>query len=157
MEIVYTCNHEDCKLICKNISCRNCIIQCHRHKIELDRTFNVNEHSYTINADTEDSLRFIVRHSGIPLSCEDCKSDLTDHQTLHKIYHGRCKFCRQIMEPFDYYHVITTEDYDEALTQIAFRAKVTCATCLRMFEHPTTTRRHEQTIHEKSKSNQCNE
>ena len=174
MALVYTCNHlkcsiycsckicqsikpENCKLICKNFSCPKCIPQCPKHKIGLDRVFNIKTHCYSIIADSELCIRFVVKHSGIPISCKDCRSDLMDHLTLHKIYHTHCKFCRQILAPFDYYHVVTTEDYTLALEKIAFRAKITCAICLKMFMTPKSRRRHEKSIHEKAQTYQCDD
>ena len=172
MAIVYTCNHlkcsiycsckicnssnkADCLLICKNYSCKECIPQCPEHKIGLDRTFSVEEHCYSIKSDYDDSVKFVVKHSGIPLSCKNCRIDLADHQQLHKVFHSRCKFCKQLMSPFDYHHVVTTEDYALALDKISFRANVTCAMCLKMFADPAKRRRHEKSIHEKTPTYKC--
>ena len=34
------------------------------------------------------------KYAHIPKSCQACSKDLFDHQLYHKIFHSRCKFCR---------------------------------------------------------------
>ena len=51
------------------------------------------------------------------------------------------------MAPYDYYNIESIEDYGEALEGIAYRGKITCAVCLKMFEQPSDCKRHEETVH----------
>ena len=171
MSIFYTCNQlkcsimcsckictstdKNCKLVCRNCPCPRCIPQCPKHRIGLDRAFDIAKHEYSIKAVANDQVKFVVKHTGIPLTCDDCSKDLIDHQTYHKIFHTRCKFCSQIMAPYSFYHVIEIEEYWLAMKKVAKRADKTCSTCLKMFDKASNRRRHEETIHEKTAPFQC--
>ena len=126
MAILYTCTKQkcsircsckicsssiqkSCKTKCGNYPCAGCITQCLKHRIGLDRAFDLEKHCYSLKVDLENYIKFIVKHTDIPLECNDCQNDLTDHQKYHKIFHGRCKFCKQLMAPFNFYHTVTTD------------------------------------------------
>ena len=163
MGIVYTCTQHRCSIkcsckvctsdrnecykVCGQWPCQRCTPQCPKHRVGLDRAFNLSKHSYSIKADSNKVVKFMIKHTDIPIDCSECKNDLTDHQSFHRVYHSRCKYCRQLMAPYDYYSAKTVEDYGAALEKIAFRGKVTCAVCLKMFDQPSNCKRHEVVVH----------
>ena len=51
------------------------------------------------------------------------------------------------MAPYNYHNISSKEDYGAALEEIASRAKITCAVCIKMFEQPSDCKRHEETVH----------
>ena len=173
MGIVYTCSQLKCSIhcsckVCTSIRiecykfcgqwpCIRCTSQCPKHRIGLDRAFNSTKHSYSIKADSIKSVKFMVKHTDIPIDCSDCQDDLEDHQALHKVFHSRCKYCRQLMAPYDYYNVKTVGDYGTALESIAFRGKLTCAVCLKMFDQPSNCKRHEEAVHDGNGPHGCKE
>ena len=173
MSLIYTCNKlkcsilcsckictslkKDCKLICRNYPCPRCTPQCPKHRIGLDRAFDIDKHEYSVKAIANRAIKFIVKHTDIPLDCEQCRNDLIDHLTFHKIFHTRCKFCKQLMAPYSFYHVIKLEDYWQAMDKVARRANLTCASCLKMFQEPRNRRRHEEALHEMKSPFGCND
>ena len=172
MSIVYTCSQLKCSVncsckvctserykcykVCGQWPCIQCTSQCPKHhRVGLDRAYNEEEHSYSIKAESIKAVKFMVKHTDIPKDCNDCQDDLMDHQTFHRVFHSRCKFCRQVLAPYDYYDVQTVEDYGTALEEISFRGKLTCAICLKMFMQPSDSKRHKQTVHGGKGSHGC--
>ena len=164
MAIVYTCSRykcsikctckicssdrQDCRRKCSFRPCSVCTLQCPRHKIELDRKFEQEIHAFTLKVDEKDTLKFVVKHAGIPTDCIDCADDLRDHQIFHKIFHVFCKFCRQLLIPFSLGNITKIEDFVGANNKAMKQSLLTCKECNKIFNDNYSRKRHESTVHE---------
>jgi hypothetical protein len=173
MAIVYTCDmskcaikcacklcsskRNDCRRKCGYSPCKVCILQCPRHKVELERTFNHKEHAFTVKVDVRGTIKFLVKHAGIPKECEECSDDLKDHRVYHKVFHGFCKYCRQLMIPFNYRDVRSYRQYVDARKSVLRDYGRTCAFCNKVFYDTYNRQKHEVTIHEGAGKFSCDE
>ena len=166
MEVLYTCQFQKCLIICpcsicknkgencrykcKDFQCNDCESQCTQHALKLPRLFNLKEDQFTIITDKIEEYRFAVPHAGIPSSCEFCSKDVLEHQALHLVFHGRCKFCLNEMRYLEYKKiVITLEDYRLVTKFLRQKDKTTCSHCFIKNQDIYARKKHEETVHEK--------
>ena len=163
MGIVYTCNQMKCSLLCpckictnkldncrrkcSDFPCLSCTEQCSQHKIDIDRKYDVTKHAYTLKVDTKDKIKFTVLHAGIPKQCVECENDLTDHRVYHKVFHTRCKYCRQLLVPLVSEKILTIKDYVTAKEAKLAKSRYTCETCHKLFYDYFSRTRHEELVH----------
>ena len=173
MAIMYTCDmskcaikcpckicmskRKDCRRKCGYEPCQVCILQCPQHKLELDRKFCHSQHAFTLKVNTDDRIRYVVKHAGIPRDCEDCASDLKDHRMFHRVFHGFCKYCRQLLIPFKFGNVSSYKSYVTAKKAAEKDFDRTCATCTKVFADGYNRKRHETTVHENLGKFECDE
>ena len=173
MAIVYTCDmskcaikctckiclskRKDCRRKCGYEPCQVCILQCSQHKIELDRKFCHSQHAFTLKVNTDGRIRYIVKHAGIPRDCEECARDLKDHRMFHRVFHGFCKYCRQLLVPYKFGNVCSYKSYLAARKCAEKDFDRTCAKCNKVFADGYNRRRHETTVHEDSGKFECDE
>ena len=173
MGLVYTCQdgrclvhcccavcmdqRTNCRNICKMNICKNCSSQCSEHKIKLERLFDAKTDQFTLITSRFDAHRYAVPHAGIPLDCEQCQQDLLDHQTLHVVFHMRCKFCRSATRPYEAEIGGSSLHYMDKEKEIRRREDISCEFCFNIFSDKYARIRHEKTEHEKSltKKFQC--
>ena len=62
--------HQSAMTAGANAATRLAKLQCPRHKVELERTFNHKEHAFTVKVDARGTIKFLVKHAGIPKECE---------------------------------------------------------------------------------------
>ena len=111
MSVVYTCQLHSCVIKCpcnvcratpgdccnsrqSRLNCKTCNPQCSAHQITDPYTFNPSHDLYTIVTESMTKYRHAYGYAGIPKSCEQCVTDLSDHQVLHLVSHDMCRFCR---------------------------------------------------------------
>ena len=173
MAIMYTCDmsqcaikcpckiclskRKDCRRKCGYEPCQICILQCPQHKIQLDRKFCHSQHAFTLKVNTDGRIRYVVKHAGIPRDCEECASDLKDHRMFHRVFHGVCKYCKQLLVPFKFGNVCSYKSYLAARKGAEKDFDRTCATCNKVFADGYNRRRHETTVHEDSGKFECDE
>ena len=142
----------NCRNICKTTICKNCSSQCSEHKIKFERLFNVKTDQFTLVTSRLDAYRYAVPHAGIPLDCHQCQQDLLDHQTLHVVYHMRCKFCRSASRPYETKIGGLSVHYMDREKEIKRREDICCQYCFNIFSDKYARIRHEKTEHEKSET-----
>ena len=109
--IFYNCQYGNCEMDCQcklcetpskcsNKSCIDspcpaCDLQCISHVILPMRNFT-EEHLFTIVAGKKEESIICAykKYPGVLKSCQFCKENLENHETYHKVFHLRCKFCR---------------------------------------------------------------
>ena len=154
----YTCNKGNCKIPCPCPQCHLDLPQCQEHKIKHGSLFNEKEHLISIRSSEEFCLdkgffkkSYIVKFSGIPLSCNNCVRDLQFHHSYHFEYHEKCRFCKQSW----FKHKAKDESDLKRLEkeEIDYFKRV-CPFCDKQFIHPFHAKRHVENEH-KSKKFQC--
>ena len=139
----------ECRQQCRGNPCQDCYPQCKLHRTELDRTFDINLHKFTVVSDDKKSSNYFVKHAGIPKDCLYCSKDLLDHQMFHFLSHQLCKFCLQLMAPILNSEILTSvEDYMKAKVGYSYHTNLTCAFCLKVFDKVIKRKIHEKTVHE---------
>ena len=146
-----------CTKACLSLPCNNCEEQCIEHNIGMPRTFNENENLFTIvtkKAKANGSYKTIdlpkktcmfVKFANISKSCEQCCSDLRDHEVFHKVFHFRCKFCRfQFARMKD---SVSFSDIRETKKWLNLVENDTCSTCYKIFNRKYDRIIHEKTVH----------
>ena len=115
------CNdkRENCKMQCKSEVCEGCNSQCSRHQLKLPRTFHPVRDHFTMVTHRLDGYLYAIPHAGIPTDCTVCTRDMVEHQTLHLVFHMRCRFCRHQMRPYEQQHILKMEDYKDAIKILA--------------------------------------
>ena len=172
MNILYTCKfhkciihcpcsictdkRENCKFQCKMKKCNICSSQCTEHELKMSRLFNVKTDHFTIVTENLDFFSYAVPHCGIPLNCEDCTKDVIEHQTLHLVFHLRCKFCLQLFKPFENEQIVTVSDFRSAENRVRREDSKTCSSCYLMFNDKAARKKHEYNTHSKiEKKHKC--
>lgn len=166
MSIVYSCNHlgcqlhcpcsicndktDNCRMECKTESCQNCRSQCNEHIIKLPRLFDVEVDNYTLITQRLGELQIGIPHAGIPLSCVTCTNDLLEHQSLHLVFHTRCRFCIHQMRSFTVLSggVKNVEDFKQANRILRWSEARTCSYCLSKHQDAYARIKHEKNVHE---------
>ena len=166
MSIVYTCNQlrcvvhcpcnvcndnrNNCKMQCKTEICQHCNSQCKEHGIKLPRVFDAKVDHCTLITQKMGMLQIGIAHAGIPLSCVSCSNDLLEHQSLHLVFHTRCRFCVHQMRAFTVLHrgVVSIEDYKEAKSILKWSDARTCSYCLSKHQDAFARIKHENYVHE---------
>ena len=165
--IFYNCQHGNCEVECKckicatpskcikncfNSPCEKCDLQCLSHKISPMRIFN-DEHLFTIVAgpgSEELSLKSIFKkYAGIFKSCQFCKQDILDHETYHKVYHLRCKFCRHDFRFIE--NCTSLADLRKRKKVILSKEEETCSICFKILSSPYHRKKHEESAHREPK------
>ena len=164
-EILYTCNFQKCIIQCPcsicTEKCRNCTekhkCQCSEHELIPPHLFQNKTHHFTMITDKIDKYRYAVPHAGIPLSCPSCTKDVLEHQTLHLIFHIKCRFCRYLLRPLEECSsVITFKDFKKAAISVRKSDLKTCSYCFFICKDKYERINHEATIHEnKPKKYKC--
>ena len=171
MEIVYSCNlekciircpcsvcnddRETCKLFCKDEVCNMCNSQCINHKINLPRLFNPETDQFTLVSGKLGFYKYAIPYSGVPVSCEQCTKDVLEHQNFHLVFHKRCRFCRDLLRPFERRNIIELEDYEQATKILKWSEDRTCSYCLAQSSNEAKRIRHEKTLHQNNGGYQC--
>ena len=117
--------------------------------------FNAKTNQLTLVTSRFDAYRYAVPHAGIPLDCDQCQQDLFDHQTLHVVYHMRCKFCRNATRPFESKIGGLSVHYIDRDKEIRRREDICCEFCFNIFSEKYARIRHENTEHKKSQTKKC--
>ena len=137
-----------CRLQCKAEVCTDCSLQCTQHFVKLPRLFNVDTDHFTIITKQLGKLQFAHPHAGIPLACNLCTTDVTEHQAMHLTFHMSCKFCKHDARPFMVSkHAVSMADYEDAVATINWVDKKTCSECLVKFSDQYDRKKHEETVH----------
>ena len=178
MKIFYPCNigsckifcpcnicndiRKTCKFICREVPCKKCNSQCNEHEVKLPRTFDAENHLFTLISKKFNEYKFVIPHSGIPRSCQNCIHDVLEHQILHLVYHTRCRFCRHELMLFcDEMNIQAVDDFQNAMQSDLieqdfkkieliriWRENRTCSFCLKLFTTKYIRERHENTKHQ---------
>ena len=141
------CKREDCRRKCLDFPCKKCAMQCKIHRIELNRNFDFDRHAFTVKTDCKGRDKFVVKHAGMPLDCEECSNDLLDHRTFHRVIHPRCKLCLQIKVLAGIGKVRTFADFKRASNENKKMSDLTCSTCSKTFYDKHNRQRHESLVH----------
>ena len=90
-----------CKIPCPCPQCHTDLHQCSEHKIRHESLFDEINHAISIKSSEQFCSNksffkksYILRFSGIPLSCKQCREDLLWHHSYHFEYHEKCRFCK---------------------------------------------------------------
>ena len=164
MRIVYTCNflqclvhcpcsicndkRENCRMRCKIEVCQNCNSQCTMHQVKLARMFQPGVDSFTMVTRCMEQYQYAVPHAGIPADCASCSRDLIEHQSLHLVFHTRCRFCRQQMRPFDVQKIVDFCSYQACCRHLKHNDDRTCSYCLKLCKAKYERKQHEAYVHE---------
>ena len=161
MAIMYNCNEHKCVIMCP---CTVCEVnpsksQCLTHYVDLQRKFNLKDHSFTIPCSSnkllplyQDKIKkrdeFHTGHTyaGIPRSCLQCRLDLLDHQSHHHVLHQQCKFCAVVLRILD--RDETMNNIRKAYKDIERIDNSTCSFCYKVFTTHANRVLHERTEHE---------
>ena len=175
MSIVYTCTLEHCiihclctvciekgpkcRTICGDSPCEECNSQCLEHQLKISRLFDPASDHFTMVTDRIDQLRYVIPYAGIPACCEACTRDVREHQVLHHVFHGRCRFCRFESRPLNYISGgISLQSYKKAAIKVVQKEMKTCAYCLTTLTDSFNRKVHEKTLHEKKNTSyKCGE
>lgn len=164
MSIVYTCKFHncilhcpctvcvsvkgDCKTICKENVCVDCTSQCTQHEvIGLSRLFNPNKDHFTMITDKLDFFRYVIPYPGILLSCNFCTNNVIEHQTLHHVFHLRCKFCRLEARPYEVLIDSSLKDFKKAVMYYRNKDNSTCSHCFLLLRDSYDRKNHEKKVH----------
>ena len=166
MRVVYACNQlscqvhcpcsicgdsrNNCKLECKTEICPDCNSQCNDHTLKLPRVFEVELDHFTLITQKIGQVKIGIPHAGIPLSCTTCSKDVLEHQSLHLVFHTRCKFCVHQMRAFQILNrgVLSMEDFKEANKILRWADSRTCSYCLSKHQDSFARIKHEKQVHE---------
>ena len=106
--------------------------------------------------DKINNARYAIPYTGIPRNCQQCNKDVLEHQILHHVLHGRCKFCVVQMRPMKREIKDTTlKAFKCAVLNVNQEDGRTCAHCLKIFCDSYQRKVHEQAIHEKISCHKC--
>ena len=171
MGIVYGCNKgkclvhcpctvccddkKSCKLSCRDQICEECNSQCLNHQIKLARLFDPETDSYTLVNNKKNNHDYAIPYAGIPVSCSLCQNDLREHQIFHLVFHTRCRYCRDLLRPFEVTVIESLEDYEEAEKWLKIKDDKTCSYCANISSKKEHRVSHEATIHEKGGKYGC--
>ena len=167
MGIVYTCvvskcvvfcpctickdTRQTCKKLCKAEVCRECNSQCTEAEdtIKLPRTFSAETDHYTVVTDMMTKYRHVYPYAGIPLSCTSCTRDVEEHNTLHMVWHARCRFCKFHSRYHEVHSIVTMKDFEHAEKVVNYAEGRTCSFCLLQYHDSYSRKRHEDKVHRK--------
>ena len=143
------------KRSCSEAPCKACEVQCSEHNIGIPRMFDEDEDLFTIlvkkvEAKGQYSLFKmenvkVKKYAQIPKSCKACIKDLLDHQLYHKIFHSRCKFCRD--DSCFIENCATFADFKTAKKTVDTMDEQTCSSCFKVFASKFARKRHEYGSH----------
>ena len=140
---------------CAETPCENCNVQCCEHKIGLSRTFAEDEDLFTLivqkgEATNESNLiniqKFkLKKYASIPNKCQVCSKDLKDHQLYHKVFHSRCKFCKEDFRFIE--DCVSLNDMKRTRKEMETQEDQTCSSCYKLFATKFARKRHEYGAH----------
>ena len=153
-KVYYTCLKKKCRIPCPCAPCCTGEKQCTEHKIKHLQLFDEKERSIVIRS-SEDFCRdnsffdtnFIIKYSGIPLSCLRCQKDLLHHKMYHLSFHDDCKFCKQ-----NWYKLFATdkEDLHKREKKEKYHYRSVCPHCDKQFCEPASAKKHIELKHNPS-------
>ena len=164
--ILYNCEFGNCEVdcLCKlcqtpskcirkscfDSPCSSCDLQCILHKITPMREFN-EDNLFTIVAakDEESVLSVYKKYPGVLKSCTACTENLKNHETFHKVFHFKCKFCRNDARSIE--NCLSSIDLRNRKNTISRLDNQTCSKCFRLFSDPYHRKQHEENAHSKPK------
>ena len=157
----YSCQYGKCKIPCPCPQCHLNLTQCKEHKIKHGSLFDEESNAVSIRSSENFcnnkhffSKSYIIKYSGIPLSCEKCKLDLLAHHSYHFEYHEKCRFCK----PSWYkYKAKTGEELKSLEKDEEKYFKTVCPYCDKQFIRATEVRRHIQIKHRGINSFKCDQ
>ena len=135
---------------CNDSPCPTCELQCILHKITLMRDFN-DENLFTlVAAKHEESVICVYKkYPGVLKSCPACTEDLKNHETYHKIYHLRCKYCRNDARSIE--NCISSNDLRNKKGIISRLDDQTWSKCFKLLSSPYHRKQHEESAHSEPK------
>ena len=148
----YSCQHGKCQIPCPCPLCHLNHSQCKEHRIKHISLFNEKNHAISIKSSERFcknkhflSKSYIIKYSGIPLTCKVCKKDLLFHHAYHFEYHDKCRFCK----PSWYkYKAKTGTELKSLEKDEDSYFKTVCPHCDKQFMRVNEARRHIQNEHE---------
>ena len=160
-------SNSSCSISCLDDPCMECTKQCKEHKIGMTRNFDETEHVFTLVAKgvttdiTEKTIYWpkngciLVKFANISKSCEECTTDLRDHEVFHKVFHFRCKFCRFQFRSIE--DSVTVIGFKRTKKNLLMKEEETCSFCFKIFNRKADRTIHEKTAHclEKPKCDIC--
>ena len=143
---LYTCHLGKCRIPCPCPQCHLDFKQCLEHKIKHEALFDEREHVVSIKSSEEFCLdksffhkSYIIKFSGIPLSCRKCNQDLLIHHCYHFEYHDKCRFCKQSW----FKHKAKTKEELRSLEKQEHNYfKRVCPFCDKQFIQPNHVKKH---------------
>ena len=166
MRVVYTCNQfscqvhcpcsicndsrNNCRLKCKTEICPDCNSQCKNHILKLPRVFDAEFDHFTLITQKIGQVKIGIPHAGIPVSCTTCSKDALEHQSLHLVFHTRCKFCIHQMRAYQILSngIVSMEDFNKANRILRWSDSRTCSYCLSKHQDSYARIKHEKQVHE---------
>ena len=154
------CEHEseECKFKCREYPCRECSSQCtQHHMVGFPRNFNPSADFFTLVTDKIEFSRYCIPYSNIPIDCKICEKDVFEHQSMHHIFHLRCKFCFHEARPYSVMETPSLESYKKSALYVKNKDSRTCSYCLKLFADNYRRKNHEKIIHQQIKGSfKCN-
>ena len=147
------------KQSCSEAPCKACKVQCGEHNIGIARMFDEEADLFTVivrkgeaTGQTKlfkrENVKF-KKYAHIPKSCQACSKDLFDHQLYHKIFHSRCKFCRD--DSCFIENCVTFADVKTTKKDVDTKDEKTCSSCFKVFASKYARKRHEYGAHNNGK------
>ena len=185
----YTCTKRKCKIPCICFLCSSEKKECKLHPIKHLELFDEEKDAIAIRSSEEFCMEeaffsssYILRYSGIPTSCQECRRDLIHHKAYHIAFHDSCKFCLQnwfklrAQSKHDLEkHTKTEEDYQTSVCPYCNKrfcepyfakkhieyahgtASYSCKNCSKSFQSKQALKYHEDTQHSNlCESHKCN-
>ena len=167
--LIYNCQIGNCEVKCLCVLCQNptsctnkgclsspcsvCEHQCKSHIILPMRNFS-DDHLFTIVAGIGDNSYISVysKYPGVLKTCQLCKDDLRNHETYHKVFHLRCKFCRHDFRFID--GCISSINLRNKKLTISKKDDNTCSICFKILSSVYHRKKHEEDAH-KSQEHVC--
>ena len=160
-KLFYTCQFETCRIPCPCPLCHLNQTQCSEHRIKHGDLFNEKEHAISIRSSEQlckdekfFQKSYILKYSGIPITCSKCNKDLLFHHSYHLKYHKKCRFCNQ---NWFKYKARTEQElkYLEKKEEAYF--KTVCPHCDKQFCESYQVKRHIESEHTSAtfKCNYC--
>ena len=159
--VYYTCQRRKCEIPCPCILCCTDKGQCSLHKIKHPELFNENEDAVSIRSTEQHcedgdffSSGYIIKYSGIPISCSPCTKDLLHHKSYHLTFHSACKFCNQ-----NWYKLypLNEKEFNKKKHKEDYHYRCVCPHCDKMFAEPYFVKKHIEHYHKKRASFNCDE
>ena len=156
---VYTCQLGSCKIPCPCPQCHSNQSQCLEHKLRHETLFDEKQDAISIKSSQEFCLEesffkksYILKFSGIPITCKKCKRDLLLHHCYHFEYHEKCRFCK----PSWFKHKAKTKEELKSLEKKeANYFKRVCPFCDKQFIRSIHMKKHIEYEHDGAKY-KCN-
>jgi hypothetical protein len=171
-QLFYTCKEEKCVIPCVCAVCNaerfGVNFFCSKHTevnpitSGFDPVFDLmtvrNDDSYPVtkNLDLDETdgkckTLQVIKFTGIPKNCEECKQELYDHEAHHEVVHEGCKFCDYIVVETNHFEVKNEIDFWHQKTITRKKLKTVCHICEKMFSKVGNLKEHIENIHLKNR------